>query len=407
MNSALSRRSGDSRSPCAGRASAKRPVALKALGWAVLRLGVATLQRLAERIGYVQRVDVIIYKVDRLGDWMFAEPAIVRLVAATAASGGSVVVWASRESAGMRAWRPLGCRVETIVFEPKGALARARRTWSVMRLLATYRARTLYCLRHGPDPVRDFILAAVGAENLHALSWRIAPGEPDEVPHEIRRHHHILSGAGVAPEDVRALLPRLDHRCRVAGARVVVAPFTSAVIKDWPDSAWAEVVAAFASRVEEWEIWVGIEQIDRAENLVRLLTRAAGGRLQISVRSGSLGQLTDAIASARLVLTVDTMAAHLAVALDACMVGILGGGQYGDFAPWSRSWRQRWVSHRLPCFNCGWECTRPQNDCVLLITPAAVLAEMDILWTAEAASPLHAGAGDDERASRPLTKERS
>jgi hypothetical protein len=358
---------------------------VKAVAWWSLELFVHLARTVAGITRTTRRVDVIIYKVDRLGDWLFAEPAIERIVRATQRKSGRCVIWASRESASLRAWRPAPCPVEMVVFEPHGAFARLRRTLAVIRLLAIYRCDTLYCLRHGPDPVRDFVLRSAAAKNVHALTWRICPGELDVVPHEVRRHLWILGGAGLAPREVTTLLPRFEvPSCAIEtpAPRIVIAPFTSARIKDWTAAAWREVVDAFSDRAPAWELWVGPDQLGRARELANLLANAAKGVRRVSVHSGSLAELAAAIASARLVLSVDTMAAHIAVALDVRMVGILGGGQYGDFAPWSRGPRQRWVSHRLPCFHCGWQCTRAQNDCLQLITPAAVVAEMTALWEA-------------------------
>lgn len=361
---------------------------MKGLAWGVLDAVVRVAQVLADLARVTRRVDTIIYKVDRLGDWLLAQPAIDRLVAQTRQSGGIAVIWASKESSGLRSFHGVDCAFESIVFEPQGWKARARRTWSVIRLLLIYRTDTLYCLRHGPDPIRDFVLRTAAAGNVFALSWRIAPGPADIVPHEIRRHEGILHAAGTPVRQVSELLPRLNvprERDYIAD-RIVIAPYSSAKVKDWPDSSWCELMRRLGARPAQCELWVGPDQLQRARMLAARLARATSAGIGVSVRSGSLSELVQAIASSRLVLTVDTLAAHLAAALDVPMVGLLGGGQPGDFAPWSRSARQRWLSHPLPCYHCGWHCTRAQNDCVRLITPAEVEAEVDALWPRERSS---------------------
>jgi ADP-heptose:LPS heptosyltransferase len=90
-----------------------------------------------------------------------------------------------------------------------------------------------------------------------------------------------------------------------------------------------------------------------------------------------VGELAEAISGAALVLAVDTFAAHLAVSFDAPTVSLIGGGQYGDFGPWQRSTRQRWVTNRVPCFGCGWQCTRSRVECLVDITPGQVLKEAE------------------------------
>lgn len=327
--------------------------------------------------GRVKRVDVIIYKVDRLGDWFLAEPSLNRVVKAFEARGESVVVWASQETAGVRAWRRSSFSVEEVAFEPAGAVAKLKRTFAVMRLLARYRAGRLVCLRHAPDPVRDYVLAAADVDEVHALSWRIYPGAPAEVPFEIERHRAILANLGIAPADTKALLPLLPRSIEIASRRVVVAPFSSAVIKDWADRFWKEVAAELGRRGFELELWVGPSQIQRAQRLAAAMS--GGGTITVSVKSGNLGAFEEAIASASLVLCVDTFAAHLATALDTRMVCLLGGGQLGNFGPWTRSDKQRWLYHELPCFGCAWKCTQSSVRCMEELTPAAVLDAVNAL----------------------------
>ncbi|WP_414663051.1 glycosyltransferase family 9 protein [Horticoccus sp. 23ND18S-11] len=353
----------------------------KALAWRMLQGVVIAAQLGAAALGRTRRVDVIIYKVDRLGDWLLAEPSIRRLVAATEARGGTPVVWASRESSPLRAWRPLPCAVESLAFEPRGWRARLSRTLSLIRLLAVYRAESLYCLRHAPDPIRDFMLRAVAAKNRHALTWRMFPGPLGAVPHEVQRHHWILGAANQAPADPRSLLPDLVTAAGNVTPRLTIAPFSSAPIKDVPDRFWTDVVSAFSAEPRAWELWVGPDQCARAESLAARILALAPAGTRVSVRSGSVAELAGAISAASLVLSVDTLAAHLAAAFDVPLVALLGGGQFGDFAPWSRSERQRWLSHPLPCFHCGWHCSRAQNDCLQLIAPSAVVAAMRALET--------------------------
>lgn len=360
--------------------------AAKRAGWTLLALAVRAAQAVAGLAGRARRVDTIVYKVDRLGDWLLAEGGIAAIAADCRARDAGLVIWASRETAALRAWRPVPCPVETIVFEPAGWRARLRRALSLLRLLAIYRTDNLICLRHGNDPIRELVLRTCAARRVFACTWVLAPGAADVVPHELRRHWRILQNAGLAPEKPGALLPRLERSTATDPARIVVAPFSSAAVKEWPAASWAELAAGFSAGLS-WELWIGPGQ-ERAAHSLAQAARAAAPHLSVSVRSGSLRELAAAIASARLVLSVDTLAAHLAAAFDVPLVALLGGGQPGDFAPWSRSSRQRWLEHPLPCFHCNWRCHRPQNDCVRLITPSEVLeAATALLATTAVGSP--------------------
>ncbi len=357
---------------------------VKSVAWKTVAAAVACARLVVVAAGCRRRVDTIIYKADRLGDWLLAEPTMARIADAARARGGTTVIWAGRESAALRAWRPPACPVETFELEPQGWLAKFRRALAVVRLLAVYEARTFVCLRYSPEPVRNFVLAHVRAAEIHAMSWLIAIRPQGNVPHEIFRHHKILEGLGLAPDESEELLPRLNGRREVPAAPAVLAPYSSAPIKDWTEEGWCTVAAELFGRGLRIELWVGPNQTERALALARRL--GGGEGRPVAVRSGSLSALADAIAAAAIVLSADTFAAHLATALDVPMVCVLGGGQHGDFAPWQRSARQRWITHPLPCFNCDWRCSRSRVECLEEISPAEVTKEMDAVlrWEPQA-----------------------
>src|SRR5581483_149 len=342
----------------------------KAVAWKTVAAAIAVGRRVFVLLGQIQKVDTIIYKADRLGDWLLAGPTMERIVDAARARGGTVVIWAGRESAALRAWQPPHCPVETFELEPRGGLAKLRRALAVARLLIIYEARTFVCLRHSPEPVRNFVIAHIRAAEIHAMSWLIAPRPQRGLPHEIFRHYKILEGLGLAPEAGDELLPKLHGRRESRAGRAVLAPYSSAPIKDWLDEGWCAVGAELLARGLHLELWVGPNQTDRALALARKLAGGAEeAARRVAVRSGSIDALVDAIAAASVVLSADTFAAHLATALDVPMVCVLGGGQYGDFAPWQRSSRQHWITHPLPCFNCDWRCSRSRVECLEDISP--------------------------------------
>jgi hypothetical protein len=356
--------------------SRKRAGPLNGFAWKLCGAGIVVWRLWATLHGRRRDADVVIYKVDRLGDWLLAGPSIERIVADGRARGGTVVLWAADESVLLRRWRESPSKVESFALEPVGAIAKMRRAWKVMRLLATYRVRSFICLRHAPEQIRDFVLRHVDAKEIRALSWVITGGAPGEVPHEILRHRAILKAAGLAPVDPRDLLPVLPGRTATHGGIVVIAPFSSGIIKDWTDESWVKVAQGMASRGFLLELWVGPAQLSRAGALADKIA-ASGYFPRASVRTGTLGELAAAIAGCAVVLSVDTFAAHLAVAMDVPVVSLVGGGQFGDFGPWQRSARQRWLSNPLPCFGCDWRCTRSRVECMEDISAESMLREAD------------------------------
>jgi hypothetical protein len=312
----------------------------KETAWRALRVALGITRALYVLLGREQRVDVLVYKVDRLGDWLLAEPTTVRIVAATRAKGGKIVVWAGDESSALRRWSVPDFEVESIALEPKGFIAKLRRACLVVHLLAVYRPSKLICLRYTPEPIRDFVLSNSRALEIHALSRCFAPGPATSIPWEIERHYAILAGAGIQPASPRELLPQLPPWRGAASNCVVVAPFSSAVIKDWLEAGWCELAAGMSGRGLQFELWVSSSQLPRARALARAMSLRSGEE-SIRVKSGSIADLAASIAQAAVVISVDTFAAHLATAMDAPLICLIGGGHFGDFGPWRKSDRQR------------------------------------------------------------------
>jgi ADP-heptose:LPS heptosyltransferase len=101
----------------------------------------------------------------------------------------------------------------------------------------------------------------------------------------------------------------------------------------------------------------------------------------------TLDELLDFLRHAALVVTSETGPAHLAVALGAPTITILGGGQFGGwmpFPPEASPSTQRVVYHRMPCYFCLWNCTQPHQrgeayPCVDAVAVEDVLEAADEL----------------------------
>jgi hypothetical protein len=347
----------------------------RASAWGAIGLLVKGWRLVSAATGGVRTADTVIYKADRLGDWLLAEPTIERIVDSVRKRGGTVVVWAAREGSALREWRRPAFEVEAFALEPRGVVAKARGALAVARLLASYRCRAFVSLRYSPEPVRDFVLAHVAASDRYALSWLIYDGPAAAVPHEIIRHAAILDALGLTA-DPGALLPRFAEWGGGASRGVVLTPFSSAAIKDWSDEGWREIISRLEERGYLVEIWIAPDQREHARSLVTGRPKESPGP-RATIRTGTIGELAQAVGTACLVLTVDTVTAHLATAIDVPMVCLLGGGQYGDFGPWRNSARQRWITQRLPCFGCDWHCSRPSVECLLTIPASRVESEVE------------------------------
>lgn len=87
------------------------------------------------------------------------------------------------------------------------------------------------------------------------------------------------------------------------------------------------------------------------------------------------------------VLSADSAALHLAVALGKPTVGILGGGHYGRFQPWGDPVLNRICNVPMACYGCNWTCIYPVTRCVRDISPALVARELTEVLALAANAP--------------------
>jgi ADP-heptose:LPS heptosyltransferase len=150
-------------------------------------------------------------------------------------------------------------------------------------------------------------------------------------------------------------------------------PFGSTRTREWRVENWRETLLLILQKhtFRNIEIWTPPSQRGKVESFARKLGALP---LPIEIKIGNFEDLSHAISSAKLNLSVETFTAHLATALDARMVALLGCWQLNDFAPWQLSEKQQWGRLPLSCSNCRFNCPWNELKCIALITPAAIAA---------------------------------
>ncbi|MGN8048777.1 glycosyltransferase family 9 protein [Curtobacterium sp. 22159] len=176
---------------------------------------------------------------------------------------------------------------------------------------------------HGAGPESSDLIAALGARRVighadpvHGLD---GPVWPDDV-HERERWTRLLDWHGIPadPDEVAIARPAADPA--LAGAAVVhIGAFHGA--RHWPTDRFAEVVRVLRARGLDVVLTGGADDVERAAAVAR-----AAGLGEEAVLAGVLGlqEFAGVIAAARLVVTVDTGAAHLASAYGIPSVVVFG-----------------------------------------------------------------------------------
>jgi ADP-heptose:LPS heptosyltransferase len=158
----------------------------------------------------------------------------------------------------------------------------------------------------------------------------------------------------------------------------------------WPIKLWpAERFGEIAARIHTKTGWTGLVCGTLSDLGVakKLITNAKNAPITDACGRTTLTELAGVIAGAKLTVTNDTSAAHLAAALRVPAVVILGGGHFGRFLPYpaeceSANGNLRVAYHSMPCYQCNWRCVyaRQPNEpgpCIASVTVEDVWALVD------------------------------
>ena len=138
----------------------------------------------------------------------------------------------------------------------------------------------------------------------------------------------------------------------------VLFPGASWAGKRWPLAHFAQVAELLHGKTG----WRGVVCGGSGDSdLAEALCSQSNVPLLNWVGHTNLAQLVAVLSGAKLLLTNDTSAAHLAAAVSVPVVCILGGGHFGRFMPYEVEQQDerplpRAVFHKMDCFGCNWRC---------------------------------------------------
>ena len=126
--------------------------------------------------------------------------------------------------------------------------------------------------------------------------------------------------------------------------RWLLCPFSSSLAKDYPAEKWATALQILVPERgnSPLHLAAGPNQQEQLAAFAQIL-RAAGIQNLAIDPPKPLGDFLKSIAAARLVLTVDTAAAHMACALGSPAVIASAGHHPGVYAPYSPNGLQNWI----------------------------------------------------------------
>ncbi len=90
----------------------------------------------------------------------------------------------------------------------------------------------------------------------------------------------------------------------------------------------------------------------------------------------TIRQVIEGIRRCDAVISQETGALHIGVALKKPTVGIMGGGHFGRFYPWGDASINRTANIPMDCYWCNWKCGYPTRRCIQEINPEIIATEL-------------------------------
>jgi hypothetical protein len=274
--------------------------------------------------------------------------------------------------------------------------------WSVRRRIRNFGYRVAVSTDHLRLPtVDDALVLAAGAESSLALEPRGWP-KHDRLLQKNRQHYSrwYAAGDGLAHRMVRwvdlanAITGRADPLPRVRfpadrlpapspspGAFVVVHPFSAVPERQHPPALYRRILDALPAGTP-WVLSAGPGDLDRNPQF-RALLEAPGATLS----EAGLEDKAALMAAARLVVSVDTSALHLAVGVGAPTLCLASAAHVIDSVPYDPAMTPDNVTflyHDMDCRGCHGACILPAEQglypCVARLDEARAVAAAVKIW---------------------------
>lgn len=248
---------------------------------------------------------------------------------------------------------------------------------------------SLVCLRHQPSDYLHVIAGLIRPNQVYHSTWTDSqenlslgfalatavayPARTEAMTtcRELLAHQRVIEAALGQPISEVQVQPRFRSIQSQAGDKLLICPSTGSALREYPQPLLIEALQMFQQQHPDGVLRVCLPPEADLHSWQSALTQAGLANLEWIVPTDALGLMAE-VAQAGVVLAPESAPAHMATTLDQPGVFILGGGHHGLLAPWVRSPRQQWLSHRMPCEGCHWHCIQTAPHCITEVSPADV-----------------------------------
>lgn len=218
---------------------------------------------------------------------------------------------------------------------------------------------------------------------------KLVPASPAPLMELERNAEFIRNLSG---QDFKAELPvlpkliDLPDRLKFDAPYFIIFPGASWCGRQWPADRFAVIVAQLHGKFGWLPVLCG-GQSDIA--LCQTVIDQSGVNAVNHAGATSLPELTELLRGARILISNDTSATHLATAVSTPAVCILGGGNFGRFLPYPDNipgTKPATAIHEMPCYHCNWRCTQAHDPtgaspCISGVHVETVLKVIDRIFS--------------------------
>ncbi len=160
----------------------------------------------------------------------------------------------------------------------------------------------------------------------------------------------------------------------VMGKYFVIFPGAYSAIKCWPIDNFKKLLSKFATM----ELSAIICGSQKESNIAKEMLNIKYPKIYDFTGKTSTFELAQIISQAQFLISNDSVAVHIAGALDISCIALLGGGHYGRFLPYPYKSSIVTISSKRyqECFRCYWNCIYDSANCIEDITVESVDAEI-------------------------------
>lgn len=173
------------------------------------------------------------------------------------------------------------------------------------------------------------------------------PTSNENLPTDIEANRIVASealGRPITAEEAMPCLKKSTNQTHFGEDFWLLCPFSSTSSKDYPASSWAEALHGILKHQKGATLRLAAGPSQQEDlRVFEDQLRACGLDSVEILPPSSLPNFVDTVTQAKLVLTVDTAAAHMACALGIPAVIVSAGQHPGVYAPYSPNGKQVWL----------------------------------------------------------------